>query len=654
MPALISARVWKWGATGCAEDHSRGTGMMSILANLAPSWAQFAGLAALIAVAILFTALGAAVAGRRHFLAGRLIYGWALAIFFITVIGAFTPVSFTAAGLVLVVAASAVIGFHRALGARILPPGGIRVAILALPMLLIVTAMLPSQWDELSQWLPNAAYLFAHDVFPGAGRPEIVSSAPAYPYALPLVVYFASRLAGTLVENAAALFNLLLLLSFALAMAEVAAAGRGGASTGINQDDRGNRGVGWGIAAAGILAVTALNPTFVAKIVFTAYADTGTAVVMGFGALIGWVLLAALAEGDSRRARRLAWQFGLTMIALVNLKQANLALMLLLVIALGLVAWRDPVARLRAFWPLVPMMIGPALIVWFAWRHYVGGHFDAGEFTLRPVGEWFLSLIWPVVERMLLIASKKGGYFGVMLIATAIGIHALIRPRSAFGRLAAITAIVFVGYNLFLLFTYITAFSDYDALRAASYWRYNMHLGGLAILFAVHAVAVLWHQRWGAAAPKAVAGIAIAVVIAVPIALSGKLRFDLVATKTHVREVGADIAASLPAGARAMVIDPLDNGFYAVLMRYLLRDSAPVVGSVSAYHKADGETIRQMLESTGATHAWVHAPTPEAESALAVRMPGGASYLLALSGENWIVLKSWPYPGYERPSDVAD
>ena len=30
---------------------------------------------------------------------------------------------------------------------------------------------------------------------------------------------------------------------------------------------------------------------------------------------------------------------------------------------------------------------------------------------------------------------------------------------------------------------FVTHFTEYDALRAASYWRYNHHLGLLAVIF---------------------------------------------------------------------------------------------------------------------------------------------------------------------------
>ena len=45
-----------------------------------------------------------------------------------------------------------------------------RILILGLPLLFLVSAMKASQWDEFSQWLPNANYLFHFNGFP---RPEL-------------------------------------------------------------------------------------------------------------------------------------------------------------------------------------------------------------------------------------------------------------------------------------------------------------------------------------------------------------------------------------------------------------------------------------------------------------------------------------------------
>jgi len=67
----------------------------------------------------------------------------------------------------------------------------------------------------------------------------------------------------------------------------------------------------------------------------------------------------------------------------------------------------------------------------------------------------------------------------------------MLKFRTRFDRLAIIAATVFLGHNLFLFFAYISIFGKNDALRAASYWRYNMQLGMIGVAFSTYGLAVL-------------------------------------------------------------------------------------------------------------------------------------------------------------------
>ncbi|MEE9544879.1 MAG: hypothetical protein V3V55_04685 [Rhodospirillales bacterium] len=134
--------------------------------------------------------------------------------------GIFGPVPFTwlAYGLWAAAIPSAVQLWRRYRRDAAVPAaGGVvwRILALALPLLFLVTAMKASQWDEFSQWLPNAQYIFRYDGFPGGGMPAISSAYSAYPYGLPLITYLASKMAGAFIENGGALANLFLLLLFA-------------------------------------------------------------------------------------------------------------------------------------------------------------------------------------------------------------------------------------------------------------------------------------------------------------------------------------------------------------------------------------------------------------------------------------------------------
>ena len=451
------------------------------MSSYVPTAAQLAGLLGIVAVAAMFIALGAAVGGRQRRAEADLVAGWGIVDAAFVALGAIAGITlgWILAAVIAAAIACAAIALRRM--DRSDARGLMMWAALSIPLVLVVAAMAPSQWDEFTHWLPHTRYLLEHGDFVRAGMPP-PSPQAAYPYGLPLVSTMASRLVGHFVENGAAIFNVVLLGNFGLVVARVIA------------DARGGQKVGWGLTALGLLAAVALNPTFVPKIVFTAYADSATAVVLGIAAVLAWRALNALADGDPAKARALAWQLGLAATALVWLKQANLPLLGALMVAAALVALVDRRIAFVAALGLAVRALALPLAVWALWRIYLAHNLPGGEFEVRPFAQWALALLPDVVGRMASIASKKGGYFGIMIIAVGFAVRGLIRPRTPFDRLAIVVGVTFLLYNLFLLFTYIASFGDNDALRAASYWRYNTHLGGICVVFAAYAIALLW--RW--------------------------------------------------------------------------------------------------------------------------------------------------------------
>ena len=69
------------------------------------------------------------------------------------------------------------------------------------------------------------------------------------------------------------------------------------------------------------------QPNFVPKIVFTAYADTPTMVLIGMLTVLMWRILNALAGAEKHcSAGPLSWSFGLVAMAAVGTKQPNIVL----------------------------------------------------------------------------------------------------------------------------------------------------------------------------------------------------------------------------------------------------------------------------------------------------------------------------------------
>lgn len=633
------------------------SGMFPVIEYFSPTGVQVLGLLALLVWCAAFVAFGRLVTGARSMAAPAMIYGWAVVAALFTVVGALSTFPFTYVTYgVLVLAAVAAVLVYRRDGSLV--PGDVgRALVLGLPFIILITGSVPAQWDELTNWLPNVLYLIEHDTFPRAGAPKSHSVYPGYPYGLPLIIYLPSRISGLYVENAGALFNLLLHFCLGLMLARLI---RSATRPDSSADRASNRpwqdatSLGWVYCAIGLLAATALNPAFVPKIVFTSYADAGTAIALGAGSILGWFLVCALAESDTDGARRAAWQFSLIAAALICLKQVNLVLLAALVGGMGLAAWRDPGVRLMAFCRLVALALVLPITLYVIWSVYVSINLPGGDFEFRPFGQWHIALMPDILQHMLLRASKKGGYFGIMVVAVIIGVWALKRPRGRFGSLAIITGAVFILYNGFLYFTYIAAFSEYDALRTASYWRYNLHLGGVSMAFASYGAGLLWRTKLKGRGSRQIAWTAIAATLVLPVALSPLMRFDTRPTKRYVRAVGEDLAALLKPDARLVVLDPTDNGYFAVLLRYATKFKVDMVDRISVFSRPTPMKMRDAVAKGRASHVWVHIPSSDIDQALGVSLAPGASYLLARSGSGWSVARSWPYPGYRHPHDVPD
>jgi hypothetical protein len=324
-------------------------------------------------------------------------------------------------------------------------------------------------------------------------------------------------------------------------------------------------------------------------------------------------------------------------------------------LGLGLALLRRPGPRLATA-AAVGLALLPALAVYLLWRGYVARELAGGEVAVQTFAAWRWEALPRTLAHMAGVASQKIGFFGLALVLSGIGVRALWRPATATGRLALVFATLFLGYTAFLAFAYVAIFLPYEGERVASYWRYNTHLGLLAIAVAVAWLGVAWRGRVASdGRPMRVlrgAGVAAVVIcLAAPIAFAQKLRFDIQPVKLYVRAIAPELKALLPPDARLAVLDPRGDGFYAIFLDYLLGSGSEVAVSFNAFTGGDAAAISKGLEAVGATHAWIHTQSA-ATKALFPGLPDNASHLIALTSDGWTLLRSWPFPGYSDPTAV--
>lgn len=613
--------------------------MNDYISNFIQHDGQLDSFLASAAVWIGFAAVGSLFLGRGQARESAPFLGWAFVSLIFTVFGIGTHIPFTYLAYATAVLAVAAGAYALRKKGGFLAPGTLKTIVLAAPLLLLVSAMVGSQWDEFGHWLITPRLLLETDAFPNRGNFQRSGSLPAYPFSWHYVTYLASRLGGRFMENAGTLVNVFMLLTFGLISARMI-------RSGLGRDDE-HYAPSWGLCATGTLVAILLSTTFAQKVALTAYADVATAAAVGMGGLLGWYMLGALAEGRERDSRLNAMQFGLIMVLLVNLKQSTLVFFILLVGVVILVGLRDPRVKIQKFAQCLPWMTIPPTIIYVIWRYYVAQELPGLEMHFKPMSGWLIEYIPQILHMMLLVLLKKGAFLALMIIILVFGIRALIHYRTPFDRLAIIVAGVFLGHNLFLLFAYVTTFGKFDALRAASFWRYNMQLGLLGVLFTSYGLGLAWKTyAEGRFNIQQYVWIPISLMLIAPFIFANKLRFDRYQPIPHYRAVGAEIKVLLSTGDALTVLDPKGSGESGVITRYEMGGTDIFRNYIGAFQIPSLEVFVHHLSLGNYSHVLIHSVTSDVTDAVNLDLAADSSYLLETTGPGtWRIVRSWQVPG---------
>jgi hypothetical protein len=437
--------------------------------NIIISYAQiaFALLCALLPIGIC-TAAGSAIGAARYRLPGAdMLVGFGVVGSALTILATTTSVPLSWIMACLAILSVIAIAIRHEI------PGGrttwIALALVS-PILVVAATQEPALWDDFWNWLPSAAYAYWNNSLPRNDLAPSLSIFPGYPQALPLMIAAASFTGGRFLEAAGPIINISLLAGSSALFAEALAATR------IRNGRLITTEVPPVLVASAVAITITLNPGLDGSVALSSYADCGTMVGVGALSLMGVEILARLSASDSTNVEGLSWRFGLVSAMLVNLKQANPALLALLTIALVLIALRDPDLRTkRAAWQL-PRMLIPAIVVTAVWHWYVAHYLpDDSQQTFRPIGSWNFDALPDMFVAIATYVADAPLFYALMWSVTAAGIVFFIQlpgKTSEARWLAIVCAVVWLGYNVFLLIIFLGVFSASDAYGAADYWRY--------------------------------------------------------------------------------------------------------------------------------------------------------------------------------------
>ncbi len=510
------------------------------------------------------------------------------------------------------------------------PSGLWRAVLLSAPLFLVLAPALPSQIDTWLNLLPNLAYLTDHAGLPKDGGPPSWSFLPAAPYNTQFVGFAIGLLTQSLVANALSLFNAVLLVAAGLRLARVLAPLPGQPT--------------WWAIAAGLLLAIPLNPGFVPRVFLASYGEAPLAVTLMFAVVLGTDLFAAM------RARAkvggLLAALALVLAAMVEIKQSALGLLLpfsATLLALGLAA---PGINRRLWTAAVGLASAPALALYLLWRWYVLRHFAVGELKMLPIAEWHLDLLPQIMAGIAWAIFQKATYFiAVGALLYAAWREARRRPWQHAAIVLALGAGLVVGFNAFLLFTYVAHFPAVWAINAHSYFRYMSQLS-LAIMLGLatwlRPAAASWLARWPAAWRKRAASGAVALVVLLPLAGARLLRFDLDAPQPLLWDFAHRTAALVPDGARLALVVPRDgDDAVGSLLRGVLLFTPPRRPHMD-FRSELAATPAALEDARQAGFTW--ALVTCAPDGLA-GLPAGEGGVLALRAGGWERVAVWTLPG---------
>lgn len=603
-------------------------------AGLIPDLSQLMVLLLTALVGVLCIGLGSWTGARRAEVA--LIAGWGVAAFVSLVFGTLTSVPLSA--LAAVLGAGGAAGLLRStLKRRSMEAATLgRASLLAVPLIAGSAGTVPIAWDDFSHWLPNLTYICINSHFPTTALPAISHHA-GYPYAMALPGFAVFTLTGTVPENAAIFWNLVVMLCAAAAFSRLLARRLPGVWPSYP------RLLPWISAAVGLLLAGLASPTFVPKIFFSNMGDAATASVL---AVLG-ALLFEWAETDStlRKQVAVAVPFGFCCVAFIDLRQVNTVLFVLLMAGAVL-------ACLRARrWPAAGEIVSLAIILalsaaaFLLWKRYTDAQIPGGEFAFMPVSAWRWTILPRTLGNMLHVMSGKPGLF-VLIIYLAISV-VIIRRLADWPTHLLVTAAatVSVGMIGFLGFTYLAAdFNEQEAAAAAAFWRYMTEVGSLVVLAAISIVPLRWLGRMPA--PRVSAALFLIVLI-VPLAAIPLYRADLSSPVPRMRRGNVALDAAVPRDQKLLLMDERDNGFGVMLAYYDLmvsqRATAEAPRVVATWSDPNGLPAAAVIARRfDEPYVWLAEGAPAMSSLIGVSLSRDNAYLLRHSDGHFEIEGQWP------------
>ena len=486
-----------------------------------------AALAATLAVFASFVATGRLTGSKDPSLAALL--GWSI-IYLFALVSSLLGIGDLRLplGVLLLLTVAALI-FRARLPLQATPPWW--SLLLAIPVLLLGSLMPSLYWDSYMHWLPNALYMFRFDHFPAVPLTDLPSVHPTYPPAIPLLIYFVSKLTGQFAEAAGPL------ISASLSIAAVACVNRllhrdlSPDLTVVLTSKRG-RAVVFSFA---FCAVILLNPAIKWVHFWSALADPAIAVVV-LVTIATWCRLLVDAQAncpstsDSAGKRYTAFDFRsaevptflLLGVLIAGLKHSGWQTAIVIVSTGMFIGIAHRLPTHRWLLPGLAVLVG-SVVSTAIWRQYLQIFLPvADQFSVLPFSAWRFDMLGRLLRAFWVDAVTYRWYYGLLLIVIVVGLARLARqstkPTQA-GLMLSFAAVATLAHVACLIAAYLgTGFEEWEIARAASLQRYTTHFGfaacavGLSVA-SMRLVPILLGNSAGVRSTTFVAGAAVLLIL---------------------------------------------------------------------------------------------------------------------------------------------
>lgn len=476
-------------------------------------------------------------------------YGWAICIVLMLALAPWMAGGGMIAFLIILFIAGLLMFSKERIITKALPLGFLVGLVVLLPLLYGLCDYPVREWDDMSHWLPNAHFLFQYGRFPGLGGPVAYSAWPAYPYGYSLLIASVGWIVGQFVEVVGPLLNLFLLVLFAAFLGQK-----------INPDEKDK----WQkvrLFVVILLSITLINPALDITLLFSAYAEYTTAVLVALLLYVGW-------EYCQKPERGLIFSFALLSIVFVEIKQSNIFMLALIVGSLWITTATRKLHVLK--WLLLGIL--PALIINGFWEYYKSQHLAGLAFTFKPLHDWQWWFLPKLLNAMGLVAFDKIGFFAILFGLIGWGAVSAFKPRTPLSQLVMSFALVALGHWAFLTLAYIgSRFSEWEITTAASFFRYMSQLQCAAVMILIIRVAQFVRPRYEENY-LLLRGIGSLLVLAVPVLTLGIIGLNMLAKPMasiqETRDYAHAIFAKMPPQGKVALLGTNGNGLENTMIRF--------------------------------------------------------------------------------------